>query len=256
MSLPKNYFITSDKNEIYNKIIKPFESYSKNFKNINFVSKIGDSWCQGRRNNVLYYSSEVYLILLDFIDKVLHPKWNEGYKCVKNNYTTEIIFELQRPLLISPPYHFLSIAYYIKDSDSNIIFRLRIGAFLSTETDELELYHSYHSIKNGFSHLLSNYINYGSEFFKDHFKVSLMIPCNMYYYQVLNLICPEGLDPTRKSFQEDINKLKEWSEGKPYNLVFDDKGIIISRNKKIDLPIEENIPEISSYICHHNQYSK
>ena len=251
MSLSKNYYITSDKNEIYNKIIKPFESFSKNFANIKFTSQIGDSWCQGRRQNVLYYSSEVYLVLLEFIDNIFHPKWKDHYKCDENNYTTEVYFELQRPLLVSLPYHFLSIAYCIKDSNGEIIFRLRLGAYLSTETNELELYHSYHSVKHGFAHLLSSYMNYVSEFFKQYFKVSIMIPCNIYYYQILNLIRPDGLDPTRKSFNEDIKKLKDWSDGKPYELIFDDNGVIISRNKNVELSIEENIPEISSYILYH-----
>lgn len=224
----------------------------------------GDKWATAiikksnfdNPNQILRYSSEPYLELFKFID--LHLSWRikAFARSQENGYSEQIHFSVSRTLTdVTPQCNYLGMIYRLLNEEDKQILKFKFSPYFNVNTQKWEICYSYQPTSPNHTMALGIF-NECAPQLSPFFSCSLFSTMTLKYLRVANIFHPEGMDSNRLHYEKDIRMLKEWvskiNEKYACNLVIDDKGIIVSRNKQFKLStITERVPPISSYVFYY-----
>lgn len=250
---------------------KLFVECTREYKNINICNKTTKSYCHlGKLLNVIpnsekfksirnfvIYDVENYVNIYRFINDILYPLFDnffKGYGKLKHIVHFSVRTRFHE---FSPKIPYLSLSHKIHDENDRMIFKLKFSPYISLETNKPEL-------TLGIKILDPQYMMFLS-LLKTHmcllegYECTNLTDNNIFLYAILNKIISNGLDPTRKYFEQDVSELHQYAEKLnkliPVQLKFSQNGLIEYRNKNIKLlPLRDIIafPNITSYIFHHS----
>jgi hypothetical protein len=137
-------------------------------------------------NQILYYTSEPYIKILNYIDNIIAPEFKLLTKSKKNKYTDQTFFSVSRIINdVTPKSTYLAITYRILDSDGNQVLKFKAAPFISTETNQFELAVSLSPTfaKHVFAiRIFADNVND----LKPFFNCSMFSTMTIKFYQVLN----------------------------------------------------------------------
>jgi hypothetical protein len=252
MGLSKRVFKVTDYIDCA-KFAAIFNHFVKKYENINFNPYLEYRLLEHLpESQMVHYTMDTYLCILELLNNDLSKEYEEYFNCKENGYKIETFLYTTNPSHNYVPNSFLSLVYRIKNKNGEEIYSHRLSPYLSLETNEFELGHGLKLYKPNKPFTVNKILNHISKI-KNYFEYSTFSPCLIKNYNLINYFIPSGLDKTRKGYEDDLNALRKWSENYPeYEIVFDDNGIIVSRNKKLKLSelikTTDHLPRISSYV--------
>jgi hypothetical protein len=207
-------------------------------------------------NQILRYSSEPYVEIIKFIDLHLSKNIKAFAKSEENGYTEQIHFSVSRTLTdVTPQCNYLGLIYRMLNKESKQILKFKFSPYFNAHTQKWEICTSYQPRSPEHTMAISVFNKCASNL-SSFFSCSLFSTMTPKYLKVINFFYPQGLDKNRPFYAKDIQMLNECvtEMNKKYdcNLVINENGIIVSRNKQFKLSkITERIPPMSSYVFHY-----
>lgn len=250
-----------DKDKSYNKIKKYIQGVQINEEEGSkwFDIKMEESYKNNlvrKSNEIVSYNINFYIKIIEYFSNILGPKLMAFTKSEQNDYKDELFFSVTRIINdTTPQSSYLGITYRILDNTGNQVLKFKLSPYFNIYTQEYELTLGF-TPKNAKDTFCLRLFTESISNLKSYFKCTMLSTMTIKFYKVLNIFFPDGLDEKRKFYDKDIEVLNNWlSEiNKEYNagIEINNKGIIISRNKKFKLSdITKYIPPINTYVFYH-----
>jgi hypothetical protein len=218
-----------------------------------------------KKKPIGYYALEHYIFIINCYEKYLYNILDKFVDFDKNKFKVECFIKLCRTKTPYTPtaiyresntyINFIAVCFRVLDESDEQVFRINLAPYYSSETNKFEINITYSTSTSKYVFVINLYKEFVKNL-KEYYDCSVFTRCTPKYYKILNLIFTDGLNSNRLGYETDIKNLKEWanqSHLQKYEMKFDEKGILISRNKFHKISnIMEYIPEISSYVLYHN----
>lgn len=210
-----------------------------------------------KNNNISVLNDlEYYKEIVSNIDLFLNCNISTKNRVKSKRITPALCSHTHR---YAPTNNFLGISYELLDENDKIFYRLKFSPYYFKEYDRVELNLGI-VFKNTFDiYTLGNYIKACKHYTLA--QVTNLSPSHLYIYAIDNMFFKNGLDPNHIGYDEDMKRLKEYSNKinqrfSDLHLNFNENGII-SYNKKYKIrDIYQNSKDIplnfvSSYYIKH-----
>ena len=207
-------------------------------------------------NQIVHYKGELYSKIIEYINLELSKRIGSVTKKSEHRYTDQTYFSVCRKINeVTPPCNYLGITYRILDPYDKQVVKAKFSPFYNQYTQSYEMAMAFAATDPTHTSCISQFAESVS-YLSSAIKCSMITNLSVKYYKVINLLIPNGMDKNRPFYSKDLETLNSWISqiNRQYGaeIVIDDKGIIVSRNKSVKLSdIPRHIPPISSYVLPH-----
>lgn len=220
------------------------------------INKSIESGLISNPNQIVHYKGELYVKILEHINLEISKRFGSVVKKAENRYTEQTYFSVCRVINdLTPPCSYLGLTYRILDPYDNQVVKLKISPYYNEYAQEYEVALGFGAKDPKHVFCISQVVESAPNL-SPMIKRSMISTMTINFYRVLNHFFPDGLDKNRPFYSKDLETLRSAISqiNQVYNteIVLDEKGIIVSRNKNINLTdLKKYLPPISSYVLHH-----